>query len=458
MNNELESNMKAHIRENLKKIIPAVVLIVLIGAALVYLKSVSAGNQGLTASGSIEAPEIKLASELGGMVAEVNVQEGDQVEAGQVLVRFDDALLQAQLLQAEAALEQAQASYDLLVSGGPEAKRQAAIAAAQLQLTVAQQTLDDLLENTDLAAAQAEQAVANARDAVRDAQERVDNLYGGSPQVDIDQAEANLVLARDQLEQAQEDFEPYENKPETNLARATYQSRLAQAQKNYDNVVRYLNNLEGEANDIDLAQALADLDYAQNLLEQANRDYEERKNGPDPDALAQVQAQVENAQAQLTLAQADPSPEEVAVVAAQVEAAEAAVQGIEVQLDKLVLSAPVDGTILFRSIDPGEVAQPGTPLITLAQLDQLTITVYVQEDRYGTISIGTQALVEVDSYPKDQFNAEVVRIADQAEFTPRNVQTEEGRRATVYAIKLDVENLDGKLKPGMPADVTFNLE
>ncbi len=450
--------MKAHFQENMKKIIPAVFLVGLIVAALVYLKSVSTGNQGLTASGSIEAPEISLAAEIGGLVAEVNVQEGDMVAAGQVLVRFDDALLQSQLLQAEAALEQAQANYDLLVSGGPEAQRKAAIAGAQLQLTVAQQALDDLLENADLAAAQAEQAVANARDLVRDAQERVDNLYVGSPQVDIDQAEANLILARDQLDKAEENFEPYRNKPETNLTRATYQSRLAQAQKNYDNAARYLNNLEGEANDIDLAQALADLDYAQNFLDLATKDYDDRKDGPDPDALAQAQAKLENAQAQLELAQADPSPEEVAVAAAQVEAAEAAVQGVQVQLDKLTLTAPVAGTVLFRSVDPGEVAQPSTPLITLAQLDALTITVYVQEDRYGEVSIGTQALVEVDSFPGVEFDAEVVRIADQAEFTPRNVQTQEGRRATVYAVKLNVENVDGRLKPGMPADVTFILK
>ena len=451
--------MKARIRENLKKIIPAVVLVVLIVAALIYLKSLSSGSRGqLTASGSIEAPEILLAAELGGKVAAVNVQEGDTVAAGQVLVRFDDALLQAQLGQAEAALEQAQASYDLLVAGGPRAKRQAAIAAAKLQLTVAQQALDDLTQNAGLVTAQSEQAVANARDLVRDAQEKVDNLYVGSPQVDIDQAEANMILALDQLDQAEEDFEPYRNKPETNLARATYQSRLAQAQKNYDNAVRYLNNLEGSANDIDLAQALANLDYAKNLLEQATRDYEDRKDGPDPDMLAQAQAQLENAQAQLDLAQADPSPEEVAVAQGQVSAAEAAVQAIQVQLDKLTLSAPVAGTVLFRSIDPGEVAQPGMPLITLAQLDALTITVYVPEDRYGLVSVGTPAVVQVDSFPKDEFAGEVVRIADQAEFTPRNVQTAEGRRATVYAIKLNVVNLDGKLKPGMPADVTFTLK
>jgi multidrug resistance efflux pump len=91
----------------------------------------------------------------------------------------------------------------------------------------------------------------------------------------------------------------------------------------------------------------------------------------------------------------------------------------------------------------------------LAQLDDLTITVYVPEDRYGEIMLGQSAQVEVDSFPDEVFTGLVVKIADQAEYTPRNVQTQEGRRTTVFAIKLSVKNLDGRLKPGMPADVLF---
>ena len=94
-------------------------------------------------------------------------------------------------------------------------------------------------------------------------------------------------------------------------------------------------------------------------------------------------------------------------------------------------------------------------MMTLARLDDLTITVYVSEGRYGAINLGQDAQMVVDSFPGETFNATVVRIADQAEFTPRNVQTEEGRRTTVFAVELSVENPNGKLKPGMPADVTL---
>jgi HlyD family secretion protein len=110
---------------------------------------------------------------------------------------------------------------------------------------------------------------------------------------------------------------------------------------------------------------------------------------------------------------------------------------------------------LTRNIEPGEFVQPGSVAFSMADLDDITITVYVPEDRYGQISLGQQAHVTVDSFPGETFAAEVIHIADQAEFTPRNVQTVEGRSSTVYAIKLKVMNSNGKLKIGMPADVLF---
>ena len=91
----------------------------------------------------------------------------------------------------------------------------------------------------------------------------------------------------------------------------------------------------------------------------------------------------------------------------------------------------------------------------IAKLDTLKVTVYISEDRYGEVRLGDTATLNVDSFPGETFTATVTRIADQAEYTPRNVQTKEERQTTVYAVELSVENPDGKLKPGMPVDVTF---
>ena len=128
---------------------------------------------------------------------------------------------------------------------------------------------------------------------------------------------------------------------------------------------------------------------------------------------------------------------------------------VAVQLNKLQVRAPSAGVIMTRDVEPGEVVQPGVPLLPIGQLDQLTITVYLPEDRYGQVNLGDTAQVSVDSFPGQVFTARVTRIADQAEFTPRNVQTQEERSSTVYAVQLSVDDPAGKLKPGMPADVLF---
>jgi multidrug resistance efflux pump len=121
----------------------------------------------------------------------------------------------------------------------------------------------------------------------------------------------------------------------------------------------------------------------------------------------------------------------------------------------MILSS-VDGTILTHNVEVGEIVLPGAPTMIIGQLDDLMITVFIPEDQYGLVSIGDTAEVSVDSFPDRTFSAIVISIANEAEFTPRNVQTEEERRTTVFAVELAVEDPDRMLKPGMPADVVFS--
>jgi HlyD family secretion protein len=409
----------------------------------------------LQASGVVETVEINVSPELGGQVAEVMVQEGDAVQSGQALFRFENNLLEAQLDQAKTTLAQAEANYDLTASQPLDEQRQAAVAAAQLELIAARQSLQTLHEDADLARAKALQNLADARETVRDAERRVNNLESASKQTDIDQAKANVVLLKKQLEDAREDYEPYANKPEDSLVRATYLSKLAQAQAAYDEAVRHLNNLLGPANEIDLAQAKANLELARAGLADAQREYEKLQDGPDPNELALAEARVKNAEANLVLSEADTRQQQLDLAQAQVTTARAAVGVIQAQLDKLVVHAPVDGTVLTRIVEPGEVIQPGATAMTIGQLNQLTVKVYIPEDRYGKIDLGDHAQVTTDSFPGEAFDGTVKRIAQQAEYTPRNVQTQEDRRTTVFAVELSVSDPSGKLKPGMPVDVQF---
>jgi len=135
--------------------------------------------------------------------------------------------------------------------------------------------------------------------------------------------------------------------------------------------------------------------------------------------------------------------------------AQAALSVIDVQLEKTIVKAPVDGIILARNIEVGETIAPNAVVLTVGQLENVNLTVYIPETEYGKVKLNVKVSIQVDSFPDETFTGTVVYISDQAEFTPRNVQTMEGRRTTVYAVKIDVPNPDLKLKPGMPADVTF---
>ena len=127
---------------------------------------------------------------------------------------------------------------------------------------------------------------------------------------------------------------------------------------------------------------------------------------------------------------------------------------LETQLERLQLKTPVGGIVLVRTVHVGELAAPGAPLLTIANLDEVTLTVYVPEADLGQVALGQQVEVTVDAYP-DVFAGLVSHIASQAEFTPKNVQTQEERVHMVFAVKIRLENADHRLKPGMPADAVF---
>jgi HlyD family secretion protein len=443
---------------NPRRIAPIVILIAIVAAAVWYftLGQGSSSNGALAASGTIEGTQVVIAPEISGRVKEVLVQEGDQVQAGQELIRFDDTLLQAQLSQAQAALQQAQANYDLAARGPTQEQRQLSIASAEAELISARQGLQALYDNAGLSQAQLQQSIATT-DQTRDkAQQYLDNITTQAKSADVEAAWASVVIAQNTLENAQEDFDPYANKDQSNLTRAMLQAKLAAAQNHYDSAVERYNNLVGSANQYELAVAQANLAMLEAKLANSKQQYAKLQSGIDPDALASAQARVKTAEANLAVAQATPSSEQLAVALAQVEVAQGALDVIQAQIAKLVIQAPINAIVDTRSAEPGEVMVPGAPLFTLVKLDDLKITVYIPEDRYGTINLGQTARVSVDSFPGETFEAKVIRIADQAEFTPRNVQTETGRRTTVFAVDLAVTNPQGKLKPGMPADVDFN--
>jgi HlyD family secretion protein len=128
---------------------------------------------------------------------------------------------------------------------------------------------------------------------------------------------------------------------------------------------------------------------------------------------------------------------------------------LERQRDRQTLRAPIDGWVVRTLYEPGEQVAPGAPVVLVADWRELTLTVYLPEDRFGRVALGQPAALTVDAYPDETFSGTVTFIGSEAEFTPRNVQTREDRVKSVYAIKLRVPNSDLRLKPGMFADTVF---
>jgi multidrug resistance efflux pump len=149
---------------------------------------------------------------------------------------------------------------------------------------------------------------------------------------------------------------------------------------------------------------------------------------------------------------AGPTEEAVAVAEAQVSQAQAAVSGLQAQMDKMILHSPLAGVVTSRSAHAGEASVAGATLLTIANLDEVTLTIYVPEDELGRVYLGQVVEVGVDSFPGQVFTGTVSYISQQAEFTPKNVQTEKERVNMVFAVKVRLPNPEHLLKPGMPAD------
>jgi HlyD family secretion protein len=396
--------------------------VLLVLSVLALACSSPATNAGaITASGTIDAETVAITSQYGGRVQEVLVDEGDPVSKGDVLIRMDTALLDAQIGEAEVAVLAAQVQLDQVKAGArPEEIRVAEAALAQAK---AQQ-------------AGAKRGWDNAQAIMENPQELEDR---------IDQARAQVSLAEQAVEQAKANLhaaevqrDGYPNPSSEYVMAQGYveaaQAALDQARAQYAGAKQALQNL---------------LDMQENPIEMEAQVHAAEA------AYYQAEAAVAAAQAKLDLLKAGSTPEEVAVAEANLKQAQAAVDALRVQREKIILQAPVEGLIVSRSIEPGEIAAPGATLLRLADLDRVKLTIFVPETQIGSVQLGQPVDVAVDAYPGRTFQGKVTLIAHEAEFTPRNVQTQEERTNLVFAVKVSLENPEHLLKPGMPADATL---
>lgn len=214
-----------------------------------------------------------------------------------------------------------------------------------------------------------------------------------------------------------------------------------------------------EQNVADAAAALAQcrLDEARAVKLFAKDEISAEERDRAATALKRAQAVKESAEQHLNEAREGSRKEEIAIARASLDEAQAGLGLSRINLDYATLRAPSNGVITVRQAELGEVVSPGTPVVTLADLDHVWLRAYVAETDLGRIRWGQNVTITTDTYPGKQYRGHISFIASDAEFTPKSVQTYQERVTLVYRIKIDVENPNHELKPGMPADVHIAL-
>lgn len=355
--------------------------------------------------------EALLSVSTGGVVNDVLIEKGDDVTAGQVLVQLEGTEQQVAAVSAAALeLASAQVALDKLFK---DTNLQAAQALRSAE--TAERALEDL-NNRDLQQALALQAVADAQKAVDDTDRNARYSRSPASQADIDAQKAQVVLARDALDKANEDYEPHANKPEDNLTRAHFLARQAAAQQVYDDAVRRLNAMQGTSSEVDINVAEANYITAQAALIEAERDLERVLDGPDPGEVALLESQIENGYRDYEIYRAGPDPDDVTLAEARIANAEAQLAAAEETLADLELVAPFDGVISAVYVNPSEWVAPGSPVLLIADLNNLQVeTTDLSEIDVSQIAVGDSAVITFDALPDLVLGGTVISIAPKAD-------------------------------------------
>lgn len=384
----------------MKKRILIILLIAVVAAGAYYWWRRSHANDGdrIFVSGNLELTQVDISFQIAGQMVERKVDEGDWVKRGDPIATLDPTQLRQQKARDQAAVYSSQSNYE------------------QLETSIAYQraTLE-----SDVAAREAELNQATAK---------LEELLNGSRKQDIQQAEAAVADAKAQLDFAQSDWARMQDLYKTeDISRQQYD------------------------------QARTRLDSAQAQLRSAQEKYSLVKEGPRQEDIAAARADVARAQAGVKTAEANRlelkrREQELVQRKAEIDRSRAQ-EGISIaQLDYTHVFTPIDGVVLVKSAEPGEVLAAGTTVVTIGDLEHPWLRAYINEPDLGRVKLGQKVNLTTDSYPGKIYHGTISFISSQAEFTPKQIQTKEERVKLVYRIKIDVDNSSRELKLNMPVD------
>ncbi len=355
-------------------------------------------------SGNIELTEVNIAFKTAGRLIERDVDEGDTVKKGQIVARLDRDQLTAQ-----------------------RDREAAGLASAEAQLTQAETALE--WEKATLTG-DVEQRKAD----LASNESRLAELKNGSRPQEIQEARAAVESAQSELDRAKRDWD---------RSQTLYKNDdISTAQ--YD---QYRNRWES----------------ADAALKQAKQRGALVEAGPRAEVIDAAAGQVEKARGALKMSEANTleiqrRAQELVRLRAEIARSRASVALIDSQLADTIAYSPVDGVVLVKSADPGEVLGVGTTVLTVGDIDHPWLRGYINETVLGKVKVGSKARVTTDSYPGKTYEGKVTFISSEAEFTPKQIQTQEERVKLVYRIKIELDNPRRELKSNMPADAEIVLD
>ena len=352
-------------------------------------------------SGNMELTQTDLAFKIAGRLVELKVHEGDMVKKGQVIARID-------AVQTERTKEREQANVGMAQSN---------LAQSKTSIALEKETVE-----SDIQLKQAD---------IRGAKAKLDELLAGSRPQEIQQADAAVSDAASQVEQARLDWERAQKLfSNEDISRAQYDQFRTRNQS------------------------------AQMMLKQAQERSAMVKEGPRKEDIENARAQLQRTQAALRMSEANRlevkrREEDLKARKSDIERAQAQLGISQSQLDDTTLVAPMDGVVLVKSAELGEVVAAGATVVSVGDLARPWVRGYIGAKDLDRIAIGQPAQVTTDS--GKAYTGRVSFVASEAEFTPKQIQTKDERQKLVYRVKIDVNNDKLELKNNMPVDTLIEL-
>ena len=281
---------------------------------------------------------------------------------------------------------------------------------------------------TELEAGSRPEEIAQAESSVQKAQSRLDELLTGSRPQEIASAEATVQRAKAEMERLKAEFERRKNLLNENVI----------STQEYD-------------------AAKTAYESAQAVLKEAEESLKLIKEGPRKEQIEQARADLNGAKEHYNLVKKGPRIETIDQARARLQQAKESLALAETHLSYATLISPISGLVLSKDIEPGEFIAPGTPVVTVGNLESVWLRAYINETDLGRVNVGQKVRITTDTYPGRIYNGDISFISSEAEFTPKNVQTQKERVKLVYRIKIIIQNPNMELKPGMPADAEISL-